>query len=146
MGLSFIELWKVMHPFKNNLRWNWTKCNFYYIAESVCRQDNANPGFWLATRVTLDFPCWSCKESSPFWPCNKSLIKQLRSCLVKMALCRTCAFFCFYWLRLETLQRTWLIYISWPHGWSVTHMSSQGWYYWMRVFLTIVVSNWLSLT
>ena len=46
MGLSFIELSKVKHTFKNNIYGETVQNgNFNYIAESLSRQDNANPVF-----------------------------------------------------------------------------------------------------
>ena len=87
-----------------------------YIAESLSRQDNANPVFWLATGAGKMGPSSLLvisrvgpARNSPFWPCKKSLINQ--ACSVKMATYFSYAFLWFYWPRLETLQRTWLIYM-----------------------------------
>ena len=83
----------------------------------MSRQDNANPEFWLATRVGKMGP--SCQLGiSHVGPVRKVLLfghvinpllnDKLRACLVKMAVYCAFAFLCFYWLGLEMLQRTWL--------------------------------------
>ena len=99
------------------LRCIWSLLTSYYMASSVCGQDESNPALWLATRagkMGLSCPLGTTRrvpqEKFPRKPYNKSSIDQ--ACSVKMV---------GYWPRSLFCETMANIQPSWSHAWSITH-------------------------
>ena len=103
------------------------------MAESASEQDEVNPTFWLATRAGEMGPPYllgfsrvgPAGKKFTFWPYNKSFIDP--ACSVKRAELRPNPFWRFYRPRsIKTQKKKDLADIqpSWPHSWSITHMSA----------------------
>jgi len=105
----------------------------YYMASSVSGQDESNPALWLATRagkMELSRPLGTTRrvpqEKFSWKPYNKSFIDQ--ACSVKMAGYWSRSFWEFmdfdsvsvYKHAKKNLAN---IQPSWPHTWSITHIS-----------------------
>ena len=102
-----------------------------YMAESTSRKDQENPAFWLATQAAKMGLSCPLRISRIFGPASKRsffghyneslLTKLVRSTWLNVDI----ILFCIYIDLNKNAKKNFAdIQPSWPHAWSITHMSS----------------------